>query len=165
VNGARLVLGVTKKAGQNHVTLTGLKANRLRADIRHELTLDIEADPTNPARWLSCRITDANAGATSESLTPGIGRSLNANELTALSCLDDRHEPGKRLSWSRWRDESGLNPNTFKTIKDRLLTAQLVAAVPTGKKTRNNCPEYCYHITPAGIKAQNSGWCINTPKG
>jgi len=163
VNGSRLVFGLSKKG--TRLTLSCLKANRLRADLRHELDLAIEADPNNAAHWLSCRLTDANAGTTSDALTPGIGRSLNANEQTALSCLDDQHEPGKRLSWSRWMAESGLNPNTFKSVRDRLITAGIAAAIPTGKKTRNGSPEYSYGITASGRKAVASGWIVDRPKG
>lgn len=162
-NGSRLVLGVSKK-GQR-ITVVGTKANRIRADIRHELELEIEADPNNAAHWLSCRVTDANAGASSESLTPGIGRSLNPNEQTALGCLDDSHEPGKRLSWSGWASQSGLNANTFKSIKDRLLSAGIAAAIPTGKKTRNGSPEYAYEITAQGRQALGTGWVSERSKG
>jgi hypothetical protein len=155
-NSARLHFAITKR--ENRITLAGVKSNRLRPDIRHELDVAIEADPANPARWLSCRITDANAGTSSEALTPGVGRSLNANEQSALRCLDDSNEPGLRLSWSRWRDTSGLRPDTFRSVKERLIHAGIVAAVPTGKKARSGSPEFAYHITTDGKKALNSGW-------
>jgi hypothetical protein len=52
----------------------------MHAGLRHELNLSITPDPKNAAHWISRRITDANHGAMSESLTPGIGRGVNANE-------------------------------------------------------------------------------------
>lgn len=156
VNAARLVFNVTKR--QDRITLTAVKANRVRADMRHELVLQIKADPENAARWLSCKITDANIGSVSQSLTPGIGRQLNPNEQAALTCLDDQHEEGKRLSWSRWRDDSGLKAETFRSVKDRLLAAKIAKAIPTGKTAKNGSPEYAYSITPAGKSALNSGW-------
>jgi hypothetical protein len=148
VNGARLVFNVAKRG--DRVTLVATKANRMGTGLKHECDLTIEADPTNKARWISCSIADANAGANSESYTPGVGRPVNANERAALECLDDQHEPGKRVSWSRWSDESGLNPNTFKSVKARLLDAGLAAAHPTGRKTRNGSNEYSYAITDKG---------------
>lgn len=163
MNSARLGFGVAKK-GQR-ITMTCLKSNRLRSDIRHELDLEIVGDPANKAHWLSCRVTDANVGASSEALTPGIGRELNANERAALGCLDDQHEPDKRLSWSTWRDDSGLNPNTFKSVKDRLLDAGLAAAIPTGRKTRSGGPEYGYQLTANGRHALNTGWVAERSRG
>jgi len=161
--GARLVFGVTHRAG--HVTLTALKANRLRSDLRHELDVAIVADPDMPTRWQSCTVTDTNAGARSESLTPGVGRELNANEKAALACLNDEQEPGLRLSWARWRDESGLNPNTFRTVKDRLLKADLACATPTGKKTRTGGTEHAYAITDTGRMALRFGWVTGPANG
>lgn len=158
VNSSRLAFSVTKKNGANRITVSALKSNRLRADIRHELNLEIIADNANPALWLSCKIVDANMGASSETLTVGVGRSLNSNEQAVLSALDDRQEPGKRLSWSRWEKTSGINPNTFKSIKERLIDAGIVAALATGKRTRNGSPEYGYEITPLGRKALDTGW-------
>lgn len=151
-NAARLVWGVTKR--DRHLSLTALKANRLRADLRHEVELTIETDPDNPAVWTACRLEDANAGtkgtAYSPSLTPGKGRPLNANELRALTALDDRHEPGARYSWSGWRDAAGLNANTFKSTKTRIIDAGLASAIKTGKANRNGAPAYVYAITDAG---------------
>jgi hypothetical protein len=149
VNGSRLTLGVSKK--QSRITITGLKANRIDPEtLRHELELSIEADPKNAARWLSCRLTDANAGTASATLTPGRGRSLNANETAALKALDNPHEPGRRCSWSSWRETSGLKENTFKSVKDRLLDARLARAIPTGGKTRSGAPEYAYELSDEG---------------
>ncbi len=162
-NGSRLVLGVSKKA--NRITITGLKANRIKPDLRHELDLEIVADPENPARWLSLRLTDANAGASSDALTPGIGRALNANEHAALGCVDDRQEPGRRLSWGDWLKLSSLNANTLKSIKTRLLDARLADVRSTGRKTRNGSPEYSYGITDDGRQALVSGWVNERSKG
>lgn len=156
VNASRLAFSLTRRG--DHRTLTAIKANRVQAEIRHELELRIEADPANPAHWATCRLTDANAGSLSEALTPAKGRSLNGNEQTVLRCLDDRHEPGRRLSFSRWRDESGLNPNTFKSVRERLLDAGLACAIPTGKKTRTGAPEYAYEISSDGRSALETGW-------
>lgn len=164
VDNARLAVGVSKRAGR--VTITGLKANRIRADFRHELDLEIEADADNAAHWLSCTLKDANAGATSDSLTPGIGRSLNANETAVLSALDDRHEPDTRLSWSQWFKRSGVpNENTFKSIRTRMLDAQLAQAISTGRKTRSGSTEYNYAITPQGRSALATGWVSERPRG
>jgi hypothetical protein len=162
-NGARLVFSVTKKDGR--ITMTAAKANRIRSDICHELNLTIDADPENEAQWRTCTITDNNAGANSEALTPGIGRPLNQNERAALVCLDDRHEPDMRLAWSRWRDASGLNENTFRSIKKRLLGAGLAIAMPTGRKNRNGGADYSYQITPEGRSALKSGWAFEDLSG
>jgi hypothetical protein len=43
-------------------------------------------------------------------------------------------------------------------VKERLIHAGIVAAVPTGKKARSGSPEFAYHITTDGKKALNSGW-------
>jgi len=148
VNGARLAFIVSKR--DDRITVKAEKSNRLRPDIRHELDLSINADAENEARWLSCRLIDANAGASSDAFTPGRARSLNPNERALLSCLDDRHEPGKLLSHSRLVDDSGLNKNTLKSIKKRMLDADLMRAVPTGRPARSGAPEYYYEITDAG---------------
>lgn len=146
---ARLVFAVSKRG--NRVTLQAVKANRRRADLRHEVDLHVEAHEENAALWTLARITNANAGATSEALTPGVGRALNDNERAALEALDDRHEPGLRLSWSSWHSRSGIaSANTFKGVRGRLLDAQLAEASATGRKTRNGSSEYSYGITPAG---------------
>lgn len=154
-NAARLVWSVTKR--DHHLTLSALKANRLRADLRHEVELTIEVDPDNPAAWRSCRLADANAGekavAFSPAFAPGKGRPLNANELRVLTALDDRQEPGARSSWSKWRDASGLNENTFKSVKTRLLDAGLACGIPTGKTSANGGPAYVYSITDLGRTA------------
>ena len=155
-DGSRLVFSVSKKG--DDLTLACTKANRLRADTRHELRLTIDADPANKAHWRSCVIGDRNAGAASDSLTPGIGRALNENERSALTGIDDKHEPGKRFSWSGWRDGSGLNENTWKSIKTKLIDAGLAIASTTGKKTRSGDPEYAYGITADGRNAPASGW-------
>lgn len=157
-NGARAVFSVAKK--ESRITLTSVKANRLRAGVKHELELTIESDPDNPAAWYSCRITDANAGASSDALVPGKGRALNGNETSTLRAIDDRHEPGRRWSWSAWRDDCGLNPNTWKSVKERLIDAGLATAIRTGKLQRNGSPEYVYAITPDGRRALESGWVI-----
>jgi len=159
-NGARLVFGASAQG--NRVTLRALKANRLRADLRHEWVIEIDADPENKARWRCVTISDANAGAHSEAFTPGIGRDLNTNERTVLGCLNDQHEPNKRLSISTWKSDAGINPNTFKTVKERLLGVGLALAIPTGHKHRNGGTEYGYQITEPGRRALRSGW-VNAP--
>ena len=156
INGARLAFQVKKRDQQ--ITLTCSKANRVRSDINHELTLSIEADPGNKAHWTRCTVADANAGTASEALTPGKGRPLNRNEQAALSCLDDTQEPGKRLSWSAWIDQSELKANTLKSVKRRLVEAGLVAAINTGRKARSGGSEYAYEITPEGRTVLVSGW-------
>lgn len=148
VNGARLVFGVTKK--DDRITMTCTKANRVSSGLKHELKLSIDADPENKAHWFKCTITDSNAGSSSEALTPGVSRALNPNELTALTCLNDEYEQDKRWSWSAWLSESGLNPNTMKSIKKRFLGAELVAALETGHTHRNGGKQYAYQLTPAG---------------
>jgi hypothetical protein len=163
VDGARLVFSIAKKDGR--LTMTAVKANRLRSDLRHELNLTIDADPENRANWRTCTISDANVGARSESLTPGKGRALNPNEHTMLSCLDDEHEPDKRLSWSGWRDGAGLNENTFRSVKKRLLDAALATAVATGRKNRNGGADYSYQITAEGRIALRSGWAFERLSG
>jgi AAA domain len=162
-NSSRLVFSIAKK--DSRLTMTATKSNRLRSDIRHELTLTIDADPENKADWRTCIVTDSNAGGSSETLTAGKGRALNQNELAALACLSDEHEPEKRVSWSAWRDDSGLNPNTFRSVKTRLLDAGLVAALPTGRKNRNGGADYSYQITDAGRLALKSGWAFERLSG
>lgn len=163
VNGARLAFSL-KKSG-NRRTLTAIKANRVKGDTRHELELSIVADPANEAHWLSCTLTDANRGATSETLTAGLGRPLNANEMRSLGCLDDRQEPGLRISWSRWKETAGIKPDTLKSIKDRLVTGGLIEPIPSGKKTRFGSAEYAYGITRAGRMALATGWAHERASG
>jgi len=150
VNGARLVFSIAKTGAQ--IALEALKANRLRKEIGHRLHLTIEAGKESPTTWTSCQLRDEQAGSASDSFTPGVGRATNVKERAALVALDDRQEPGRRLSWSAWRDSSALNENTFRSVKTRLIDAGLVAAVATGKRTPNNSPAYCYEITPNGRK-------------
>ena len=163
VDSVRMALMVSKRDSQ--VSIAVVKANRVRADIRHELELVIDADPENKAQWVKCTITDRNAGACSESLTPGKGRPINENERKALTCLDDRHEPGRRVSWSAWCDETGINRNTLKDIKDRLLDGGLASSIPTGKKNNFGSAVYCYAISPDGRKALASGWAFDRSSG
>lgn len=163
VDGSRLVFAIAKNGGR--ITMSAVKANRLKSDLRHEVNLTIDADTENHALWQSCTIVDANTGATSEVLTAGKGRALNANEQTAIACLDDQHEADKRLSWSTWRDDSGLNANTFRSVKKRLLDAGLVTALPTGRKNRNGGADYSYQITTEGRTALQSGWSFERSSG
>jgi hypothetical protein len=148
VNGARLVFNVAKK--EERVTMTCTKANRVSSQLKHELKLSIESHSENKAHWLRCTLSDANAGTTSETLTPGVGRALNTNELAALSCLNDEHEPGKRWSWSAWVEESGIShPSTLKSIKKRFLDARLIVAAEAGAH-RNGGKTYYYHLSDFG---------------
>jgi hypothetical protein len=159
VNGSRLVWALSAKG--TRLTLTATKSNGLPSGLRHELELHIITDESNPALWRECRVTDTNAGANhgaaSQALTPGVGRSINENERKALIALDDRHEPGRRVSWSEWKGTSGLVENTLKSVKDRLLGASLAQALPAGKH-RNGGNLYNYSITPDGRSALENGW-------
>lgn len=158
-NHSRIVWMLSKPKGGNLITYRLEKSNRLPTGLEHQVTLTIEADPDNAAHWFTLRLTDANIGATSQSLTPGIGRAINENERKALSATDDKHEPGLRLSYSAWFRRSGLNAeSTFKTIRERLIDAKLVSPIPTGKKTRAGGTEYSYEITTEGRRALDTGW-------
>ena len=147
--GARLVFGVTNKAGR--VTLSALKANRLRSDLRHELRLEILADPDLATRWRSVTVTDANAGARSDAFTPFFGRRLNENERSALRVLED--EPDSALSWSQWSKRSGLVERTFTNTKTRLTRAGLAESLPTTKRAVGGGFVHVYRITPTGRNA------------
>lgn len=149
VNGARAVFGVSKKG--ERVSLSLLKGNRLRSEIRHELVLSIAAD--NAGLWTRATLTNANAGTQSEALTPGVGRNLNENELKALRCLQDTHEPGRRVSHTDWRETADLPKGTFRHVKDRLLDAQLANAMATGQKNPDGTPRYSYGISDRGRTA------------
>lgn len=146
--GARLVFDVAKKG--ERITMAALKANRLRSDLRHELRLEIEPDPAMPARWLRCAVTALNHEVGSESFTPGLARSLTPIEQTALTALDDAHEPGARLSWTGWRNRSGLKDDTFDKVRRRLVDANLAFSENTGKRTPRGGPIYSYGITDTG---------------
>jgi hypothetical protein len=159
-NHARLVLGFSKKNGSDRITIKGLKSNRVKADLRHEINLRITADEQNAAHWLRCSLADANAGATSTTLAAGVGRSLDQNENAGLGALDDSHEPGRRLSMTDWIETSGLNPNTLKSkggVKDRLIASGLVQAHDIGTH-RNGGKLYAYSITDRGRPALATGW-------
>jgi len=158
VNGSRLVFAIAKPLSGDTLTVSCLKANRLRpADLKHRLTLAIEAEPANPAAWHACRLTDANTGAESESYTPGLARPLNDTERDALDALDDSLEPGGALSWSAWCKRSGLKDDTFDKVRRRLIKHELAASTATGNKTRTGKPEYVYHITDTGRRALLNG--------
>jgi hypothetical protein len=165
-NHARMVWLVTKPPGGNVITYRLAKANRLQGDLEHQVTLEIEADPGNAARWLTCRLTDANLGANSQGFTPGIGRAINDNERRALEALDDRHEPGLRLSYSAWHRRAGIvAESTFRLVRGRLMEAGLAAAIETGRKARNGGTEYAYAITDNGRTALNTGWSNRADNG
>ncbi len=155
VNGARLVFNVKRR--DDRMTLTCTKSNRLKVGTRIDLNFKVETDPANKAHWLKCSLTDAKVGAFSESLTAGIGRPINDNERRALMSVDDKHEAGMLISWSRWTETAGLNTATLKSIKTRLLDAGMVKAVATGNH-RNGGKLYSYGITDAGRNALESGW-------
>jgi hypothetical protein len=158
-NHARMVWLVTKPKGGRVITFRLGKSNRIQTDIEHQVTLDIEADPENAAHWLSCRLTDANLGASSQSFTPGVGRAINENERKALEALDDRHEPGMRLSYTAWYERSGIaSKDTFKDVRARLIEAELAEPIPTGRKARNGGAEYAYAISEGGRQALATGW-------
>jgi hypothetical protein len=158
-NHARMVWTVAKPKGEDVITFSLAKSNRLQTGTEHQIKLAIQADPGNAAHWLSCRLTDANLGASSLSFTPGVGRRVNENERKALEAMDDKHEPGLRLSFSGWFSRSGIaNQSTFKNVLRRLLDAELASAVPTGKKARNGGTEYAYIITEGGRRALETGW-------
>lgn len=157
-NHSRLVWLVSKPKGGSTITFRLAKSNRLQSGTEHQVTLEVNADPENAAHWRSCSLTDANLGANSQSFTPGIGRVINDNERKALSALDDRNEPGIRLSFTAWCDQAGISKNTFKDVRSRLLDAELAQAIPTGKKAPNGGPQYAYAITDGGRKALETGW-------
>jgi hypothetical protein len=158
-NHARMVWLVTKPKGGSVITYRLAKANRIQTDLEHQATLEIEADPDNAAHWLTCRLTDANLGASSQGFTPGLGRAINDNERRALEALDDRHEPGLRSGYSAWHRQSGIPADsTFRSVRSRLLDAGLASAIDTGRKARNGGPEYAYAITDNGRKALKTGW-------
>jgi hypothetical protein len=140
-----------------------VKSNRLRAaDLHHELKVEIAASADNPAAWDSCAIIDANLGARSDAFTPGVGRPLNANERATLAALDDSQEPGLRASYSEWSRLSGLKPDTWKSVRTRLLKAKLAEAIPTGKQTRTGGAAHAYGITDRGRQALASGLVSDT---
>lgn len=156
VNSSRLVFSVMKQGSR--VTLTATKSNRLRGDIRHECLLEIDADPDNKARWLSCRVTDTAVGqAAAEALAPATGHQLTDNQRAALEFLHDPHEAERRVSWAAWRKGSRLNENTLKSVKTRLIDLGFAEANPTGRPTRNGSPEYVYAITAGGLTALGVG--------
>lgn len=152
--GARLVFALAKPLNGDTMTLTCLKANRVRAaSLGHTLHLTIEADPAHPAAWTSCTLSDASASGTSDAYTPGRARDLTDHERAALEALSDAQEPGLRLSWSAWYRRSGIaSENTFRNVKERLVTARLAEALPTGK-SRSGQPGYTYAIADAGRAA------------
>ena len=159
VAGCRLAFTVAKR--ENRVTLTSIKANRIANNVRHDLDLCITADPSNAARWLTCSLTDANAGASaqgasSQTLTPGVGRPINANERKALEAIDDQHEPDRRVSWSEWKGSAGMSEDTLKSVKRRLLDAQLARAIEAGTH-RNGGKTYSYSITDRGRNCLSTG--------
>lgn len=161
VFGSRLTLGFSKK--QKRVTIVGLKGNRVAHEtIRHEVDLEIEVDPANKARWLTCRLVNANKGARTDTLVPGRGRELNPNELACLRALDDTYEEGKRFAYSAWEKGSGLNANTFKSVRNRLLEAKLVVAIKTGRTARSGGPEFAYQLSPDGRFVLDTGKMLRT---
>lgn len=166
-NHSRIVWILSKPKGSNLITYRLEKSNRLPTGIEHQVTLSIDADPENAAHWLTCSLTDANLGATSQSFTPGVGRAINANERRALKAIDDRLEPGARFSNSRWHSESGItSPETFRGVKDRLLDAGLATAQPTGRMNPNGKSQiYQYGITDRGRATLSTGWASEGVKG
>jgi putative DNA primase/helicase len=158
-NHARAVWLVSKPKGGDVITFRLGKANRIRTGTEHQVKLVIDADPDNEAHWLTAALTDANLGASSVSFTPGIGRAINENERKALVALDDRQEPGLRLSWSAWYKRSGLSSeSTFRGVRERLIDAELAAALGTGRTTMRGGTEYSYSITDGGRQALETGW-------
>jgi hypothetical protein len=159
-NHSRIVWILSKPKGSNLITYRLEKSNRLPTGIEHQVTLSIDADPENAAHWLTCSLTDANLGATSQSLTPGVGRAINENERKALNAIGDRLEPGARFANSRWREESGItSAETFRGVKDRLIEAGLAIAEPTGRMNPNGKSQvYQYGITDRGRAALSTGW-------
>jgi hypothetical protein len=158
-NHARIVWLVSKPKGGSTITYRLAKSNRIQTGIEHQATLAIEANPDNAAHWLTAKLTDVNLGTSSQSFTPGVGRAINDNERRALDALDDRHEPGQRLSYSAWMERSGIaSKSTFKDVRGRLIDAGLAEASPTGRKTRTGAPEYCYIITNDGRQTLDGGW-------
>lgn len=154
-NGSRLVHAITKKG--TRITTTVTKANGIMLGLKHELDLHVTTAPDNEAHWVECRIQDANAGAISQSLTPGVGRPINENERRALLAVDNQLEPGRRVSWSEWVKTSGLNEETLKTIKTRMLKAHLVDAFEAGQH-RNGGKLYAYAINDRGRNTVKNGW-------
>lgn len=147
--GARLVFGVSNQG--DHVTLQCLKANRLRADLRHELELTIAVDPAIKTRWTSCTLTDRHAGAASPSLSPKV-RPLTRNERAALRALADA-EPGERLTYAAWADRCDVAARSFDRCRATLVQSGLAASEATGKRTRNGNEIHLYSITPEGRNA------------
>jgi hypothetical protein len=164
-NHARMVWTVAKPKGGDLISLRLVKSNRLPTGIEHQVTLAIEADPDNQAHWLSCRLTDANIGATSVDLTPGVGRAINPNERRVLDSVYDETEPGRRVSRSESIKLSGLNPNTWKSVKNRLVPAGLMDASPIGENRNGKGKIYNYGITERGLQARKTGWADTLSRG
>jgi hypothetical protein len=150
-NGGRALFIQTKNA--DRITIALEKANWLPPELRHELRLEIEANPENAADWISCRLTDANYGAASIALTPGVGRALNANELALLDALNDDHEPGKHFSWAELKRVCGSEDST-KSVKTRLLEFRLIEAHVVREKAKRKW--YDYTLSDAGRDARAS---------
>jgi hypothetical protein len=157
-NHARMVWTVTKPKDGDLITLRLVKSNRIRTGTEHQITVAIEADADNEAHWRSCRLTDANLGAASVSLTPGVGRAINANERKMLEALVDAAEPERRVSRSEWLKLSGLKTDTWKTIKNRLHSAGLTNAEVVGVNRNGKSKTYNYGITEKGARALETGW-------
>jgi calcineurin-like phosphoesterase family protein len=143
LNACRAVYTVEEKDGSRWLGCG--KANRFPKPGPRELRIVIETDPTNAASWTKAEIALAHPptsyAVTDQDLTPA--------ERTALSALE-RHA-GEALSWSKWRDVSGMAASTLSLVKRRLQSLQYVQAIPSGKHAGR--PVFSYEITTQGRSA------------
>jgi calcineurin-like phosphoesterase family protein len=140
LNACRAVYTVEEKDGSRWLGCG--KANRFPKPPARELTVTIAADPANAASWQTAEVRLAHPPGT-YAITD---RDLTPAERTALTSIE-RHA-GEGLSWSKWKDVSGLSSNGLSLVKRRLQSLQLVAATESGK--RMGKPVFSYDITEKG---------------
>ncbi len=119
------------------------KMSRMAKPAPVELSLEVEADPNNPAVWRSARLDAAGA---SGDWRIADRRTLTPSARKALAALERHHE--ESLSWSRWGEVSGVQHSALSEARRTLLDLGLVGAIETGKRAGK--PVQAYHILPAG---------------
>lgn len=157
VNMARAIWSLEVADGT--LWLSRPKMSRLaRDDTRWEVSVTITTDPTNAAMWISARLALAHPPG---SWAVTSRRVLAPSERTALLALD-RHRT-ETLSWTRWKDVSGLAPSTLSLAIPRLRELGYIQGVQTG--TRAGKSVWGYGITAEGqVAALDSNDSNSTPK-
>lgn len=145
MHAARAIYTIEEKDGSRWLGCG--KMSRAERPKGRELRIEIQSEPHNRAIWTQATVALAHPPA--ESWMVRDQRDLTPGERTALKALNAF--PDEALSWSRWKDVSGMSGSGLSEVIGRLRDAGYVTGIETGK--RGGRTQYAYQIATLGRNA------------